>query len=371
MNDNGRFRILIVEDEPVIRSLIKEALSMAGYGELFEADCADAARKLIKEDGPFDLLISDIRMPGDSGMVLLREMAPLAPDTVAVMVSGIDDVQVAVQALQSGAYDYVLKPFSISAIQLAVGRTLRRRQLEIDNRNFRAHLEDMVRSKTQELDVRTTALVATRHAMLRGLCRMAEFRHRETGAHLERMAVYSVRLARQLQRDSAYSPMISDTVVENLFESAPLHDIGKVGIEDAILLKPCRLTPKEFNAIKRHTTIGLDIMKSIKSDMGELQGSFIDMAIEVVSSHHEHWDGNGYPRGIGGNDIPLSARIVTLADVYDACRSSRVYRPEPLPREQVIEMIEESAGRVFDPVVVEAFQRSKEEFIEIEGHMGD
>jgi putative two-component system response regulator len=325
----------------------------------------------LKEDGPFDLLISDIRMPGDSGLVLLKEVAPLAPDTVVIMVSGVDEVQVAVETLQSGAYDYILKPFSVSNIQLAVGRTLRRRQLEIDNRNFRTHLEEMVKSKTQELNVRISALSATRHAMLRGLCRMAEFRHPETGAHLDRIAVYSVTLAKQLQRDSAYAPMITDTLVGNLFESAPLHDIGKVGIKDAILLKPSKLTPEEFEAIKLHTTMGCDIMKSIKHEMGEVEGSYIEMAIEVVLSHHEHWDGGGYPQGLSCGEIPLSARIVALADVYDACRSSRVYRPEPLPREQVIRLIEKNAGRAFDPVVVQAFLRSKEEFIDIEGHMRD
>jgi putative two-component system response regulator len=371
MNDPDQFRIMIVDDEPAIRTFIKNALEMVGYKLLFEADCAEGARKRLMEDGPFDLLISDIRMPGENGLVLLRELAPLAPDTVVVMVTGVDEVKVAVQALQSGAYDYVLKPFDISTLQLVIGRALRRRQLEIDNRNFKANLEQMVKLKTKELDVRTKALSITRHAMLRGLCRLAEFRDPETGAHLDRMAVYCTTLAKQLRRDSPYAPMISDRFIDQLFESAPLHDIGKVGIPDSILLKPAKLTPEEFSVMQQHTLIGRKAMKSIKSEMGEVGWSFIDVAMDVISSHHECWDGSGYPYGISGGDIPLSARIAALADFYDACRSSRLYRSEPISVENVIRMIREKSGHTFDPVLVEAFLRSKGEFAEIEKRLQD
>ncbi|MBW2309380.1 MAG: response regulator [Deltaproteobacteria bacterium] len=371
MNDRAPFRILIVDDEPAIRTLIRRALEMAGYRSVHEADCVDTARRLLSEEGPFDLVLCDIRMPGDSGMLLLRELAPRAPDTVVVMATVVEEVRVAVESLQSGAYDYVLKPFEVSTIQLVAGRALRRRQLEIENRNFQAHLEEMVRLRTQELDVRTKALSITRHGLLRGLCCLAEFRDPETGVHLDRMAVNCLALARQIQRDSAYAPMITDTFVDQLFESAPLHDIGKVGIPDSILLKPDKLTSEEFKVMKQHTTIGFNALKSIKSEMGEVEGSFIDMAIEVAQSHHERWDGRGYPQGLSGGGIPLSARIVALADMYDACCSPRVYRPQPIRREKVLQMIEEDSGHAFDPVVVEAFFRSKDDFWETEGHLQD
>jgi len=362
MKENKDYLVLIVDDEATIRSIIRRAMEMAGYKSIFEAECVDAARKVLSNDKPFDLVICDIRMPGDSGLVLLQELAPRAPDTVVVMATSVDDVPTAVRSLQSGAYDYVLKPFEISTIQLAVGRALKRRQLEIDNRNFRDHLAELVRLKTEELDINTKALSITRHALLRGLCYLAEFRDPETGLHLDRMAVNCINLAKSLERDSAYAPMIDDAFIGRLFESAPLHDIGKVGISDTILLKPGKLTPEEFTVMQQHTTLGCDALKSIKSYMGEVEGSFIETAIEIAYSHHERWDGKGYPQCLSKEEIPLSARIAALSDVYDACRSPRVYRPKPFSKEMVVKLIKDDSGHAFDPVVVEAFLRCGEDF---------
>ncbi len=356
--DEGR-KILIVDDESSVRRVIERSLRQAGYAEIAHAASVPSAREAIQRQGPFALVILDIGMPGEPGTTLLAELAPSAPRTVAIMATGSGDIETAVQALKMGAYDYLLKPLIPDAIRIAVARALRKRLLELDALEHRDRIEKLVRD-------RTNALEATRHALLQALCHMAEFRDAETGAHLRRMPEYARTLALELGRNSSYADQITEPFVSRLVESAPLHDIGKVGVPDSVLLKPAKLTPSEFQQVKLHTLRGRDVCLSVKNHVGGEASSFIDTAVEVTYGHHEQWDGEGYPEGRKGADCPLSARIVHLADFYDACRSPRVYRPEPLPRDVVIAMIRDARGASFDPEIADAFARCTDRFEAVE-----
>ncbi|MHC4480047.1 MAG: HD-GYP domain-containing protein [Planctomycetota bacterium] len=359
MDSQDRPRILVVDDESNIRDIVERALRKVGYRGVAQADSVGAARRRIAEEGPFALVVLDIRMPDEPGTKLLKELAPLAPATVTIMATAVAEIETAIQALKAGAYDYLVKPLIPDAIQLSAGRALRRRRLELDaiERQERARLL---------IEDRTQALEATRHALLRSLCQMVEFRDAETGAHLRRIPQYARILAVDLAQNSPYGEAITDDFVAHLVESAPLHDIGKVAVPDSILLKPAELTQSEFEEIKRHTVAGCQLCQSVRNELGEGRSSFIDMATEVTYSHHERWDGEGYPLGSAEADTPLSGRIVHMADFYDACRSPRVYRPEPVPREKVMEMIEEGRGVEFDPEVVDSFLRVRDRFIAVE-----
>jgi putative two-component system response regulator len=338
-----------------------------GYDNCAEADSVPAARRVIREEGPFALVILDLHMPGESGFELLSELAPLAPDTVVIMATGMAESNLAVDSLRSGAYDFLLKPLQPAAIQIAVGRALRKRRLELEEQARHDAVREMVKARTQ-------ALEATRSALLLALCHMAEFRDPETGAHLRRIPAYARILGEQMARNSPYAGQIDEEFLARLEESAPLHDIGKVSIPDSVLLKPGRLEAEEFEQIKKHTVRGREVCLAVRQSLGggqEDAGAFIDMAVDITYGHHECWGGTGYPRGAKGVDIPLSARIVQVADFYDACRSPRVYRPDPIDRDKVFSMIRQRAGTQFDPEVAAAFEHSKEQFIAIEDGFQD
>jgi putative two-component system response regulator len=355
----GSPRILIVDDERVVRDVIEASLRKVGHVDLVQAESAAAAREHLRHEGQFSLVLLDVRMPGEDGLAFLSELVPLAPYTVVIMVTALAEVEVAVQVLKAGAYDYLLKPFSPDAVQLAVARALRKQRLELMALQHRAQVEEMVREGTR-------ALEATRHALLIGLCQMAEFRHAETGAHLRRMPEYARVLALEMAQNSPYAHLIDEEFLARLVEAAPLHDIGKVAVPDRILLKPGKLTRNEFEQVKQHTIWGRHICENVRHTLQEGQSSFIDMAVDVTYSHHERWSGTGYPEGLRGPQTPFASRIVHLVDFFDACRSSRVYRPQAIPLDDVIAMVRKGAGEDFDPHVVESFDRVLDQIIAIE-----
>ncbi len=213
------------------------------------------------------------------------------------------------------------------------------------------------------LEQKTQELASTRDVAAYMLAKVAESRDAETGQHLERICAYSQILARQLRKDVVYGRTIDDAFLADLCNSSPLHDVGKVGIRDEILLKPGRFTPDEFKQMKRHTVIGTNILQDAISHKGN--ASFLEMAALIARCHHEWFDGTGYPAGLSGTAIPLAARIVAVADVYDALTSERPYKESYSP-EVARRMIEEETGRHFDPVVVEAFQECFEEFVKVQ-----
>jgi putative two-component system response regulator len=349
--------VLIVDDEQSVRTVLSRTLAAAGYSCQAVGSVREARAVIAREHK--DIVLLDIRMPEESGLELLREVASLAPDTITMMITAEEEVRTAITALKLGAYDYILKPFDIEALRLAVGRACQRRAEQLENRLYKERLEQLVRERTQQLTQSLRDLSATRLGLIRGICRVAEFRAPETGAHLERMAAYCREIAERSSRRTA------GDFIEALYESAPLHDVGKVGIPDAVLLKPGSLTAAEFEIMKGHALLGRDILRSVRKDLGERAASFLDMAIDVCAYHHEAWDGSGYPEGLAGEAIPLAARIVSVADFYDATTYPRVYRPKAFTHDESRGMLVEKAGQKFDPMVVAAFLAAEESILAI------
>ncbi|MDZ7615933.1 MAG: HD domain-containing protein, partial [Patescibacteria group bacterium] len=263
---------------------------------------------------------------------------------------------------EAGADGYVVKPFDHDELLATVRVHFRLRQAQEqlwkannELRQFNTQLEDVIRR-------RSTEVIATRDITIFALAKLAESRDPETGEHLDRMRRYSKLLAELLLEDSEYSDRIDSAFVAGIYQASPLHDIGKVGIPDAILLKPGRLTFEEFEIMKRHAVIGYETLCEAAAQGPS--GGFLDMAADVARHHHEKFDGTGYPDGLAGEEIPLSARIVAMADVFDALTSARVYKPAFDPGVAKA-LIEKESGKHFDPEIVKAFQRGYDQFLEI------
>ena len=229
--------------------------------------------------------------------------------------------------------------------------------------------QELQTMQSQEDAFRTTKeLLLTRDAVVFGLAKLAESRDNDTGMHLERIALYSTRLAAAMRRHPRYRDIVNANFVSNIGVSSALHDIGKVGVEDSILLKPARLTHEEHFRIQTHTQLGGECIRQIERRLGG--SNFLEMAREIALYHHERWDGRGYPAGLAGEEIPLAARIVAIADVYDALRVKRVYK-ESKPHEECVRIIREDAGQHFDPNLVEVFLSIQHQFQEISDRFGD
>jgi len=354
-------RILIVDDCAVNVEILHELLrddyevAIARTGE----ECLEKLPQLCP-----DLVLLDIMMPGIDGYETCRRIktGPSGGFTHVILVSGKASTRERLQGYEAGADDYVVKPFNHDELLAKVRIQFRLRetteQLWSANariHKFNAELESLVQQRTAEV-------VATRDVAIFALAKLADSRDPETGEHLERMRNYSRILADQLSREGPYVEQIDREFIDDIYRSSPLHDIGKVGIPDAILLKPGPLTRDEFETMKQHATIGAEALKHAVQQSA--CGSFLDMAIDIARHHHERYLGNGYPDGLAGDEIPLSARIVALADVYDALTTDRVYKPTLDPG-VAKNMIQEETGQHFDPAVVDAFRNRYEDFCTI------
>ncbi len=332
--------VLIVDDLPIVRLALQRILTKAGYRCLEAEDVAGALAVLAK-DG-IDLILCDIQMPGASGLDLVRAIQDRIPDISVVMVSSLEDTETAIECLQQGAFGYVLKPFQPREILVQVNSALRRRMLEISFRDREAQLARKVREQTLEIR-------QSREEIALRLISASEHRDNETGMHVRRIGLYAAELVRLLGW--------SELAVETIESAAPMHDIGKIGVPDAILQKPAALTPDEWVTMKMHTTMGATILKGSTVP-------FIQMGARIALGHHEKWDGSGYPFGLREQEIPIEARITSLLDVYDAVSNRRHYK-EPWPEHQVIQVIREGAGAHFDPDLVALFLANLDLFREI------
>ena len=342
--------VLVVDDELAVRELLHSQLGFLGFAARTTEDPA-AALAIASSDEPPALVLLDIEIPGSSGVDLLRQIKAIDENIQVVMISGLHDLETVRKCLRSGAYDYLAKPFELEDLHATADRALERRRLMRQNRAYQENLERMVEEQTEEIR-------QTRDIALLTLARLAESRDSETGQHLERMAEYSRILAEAL-RDSPYRGEVDDEFAEWLWKSSPLHDIGKVGIPDAILRKPGPLTEEEWAIMRTHTTVGGDTLRSV---LEQYSGpTFLTMAMEIAYSHHERWDGGGYPHGRSSTDIPLPARIVTVADAYDAITSQRPYK-KAYSHQEAVRRITVDRGLHFDPVLVDAFLRRQNEF---------
>jgi putative nucleotidyltransferase with HDIG domain len=328
-------KILIVDDDAAVRGVIAVLLGEEGYA-CTAVGSADAALDAVRH-GEFPLVISDVRMPGRDGFWLLEKMRDGHPDTAVVMLTAFGDTEAAVECLRNGAADYLLKPPKVTELIRAIERALGRRRLELARNKYRRSLENRVREKTAELSRALRELEGTYTQTLWSLVAALDAREHETNDHSQRVVRYSLAMARRLGLPARDLP--------DLGRGALLHDIGKIGIPDSILLKPGKLDEDEWREMRRHPQIGYEILRSIH---------FLDTSAEMVLSHQERWDGGGYPRGLAGEEIPIAARVFAIADTYDAMTSDRPYR-KALPATAAREEIERCAGTQFDRTCAEAF----------------
>ena len=335
--------ILVVDDEEQIRDLISRYLVRGGH-LCRNAATAEEALSLAVEHPDPALVLTDIRMPGVGGVELLHRLKQMHPSVQVVMVSSHQDLETVRRCLREGAYDYLLKPFDWDLLSNTVTRALERHHLLKENDRYRMTLERLVLEQTDEIR-------QTRDIALITLAKLAESRDSTTGLHLERIAAYSRRLAEEL-REGPYAGRISLAFIDQLAKSSPLHDIGKVGIPDSILCKPGPLSSTEFRLMQTHSTLGGDTLRSVMERF-ETPG-FLIMAMEIAYSHHERWDGCGYPAGLVGEEIPLAARIVALVDSYDTLTSERPYK-RAVPHAEAVRRLVVDRGRHFEPAVVDAF----------------
>ncbi|HXG65328.1 MAG TPA: HD domain-containing phosphohydrolase [Blastocatellia bacterium] len=342
-SSNATPRILIIDDEPNVLSVLYSLLS-----EQYECKTATNAREALEHlrEHSFDLVLSDIMMPGMSGLELLEEIMRLSRDTIVIMISGNLNIQNAIDAMRRGAFDYVTKPFNLSDVEAAVQRALRHQALLKANRQYEQHLEELVATRTQELQVANNSLNAiieklylSYRATLQSLAMALEARDAETKGHSVRVVAYCLRLGKELS--------LTDRELVTLEHGALLHDIGKIGVPDAILRKRGSLTEEEWVHMRKHVDFGIQIVRGI---------DFLEGASLIVGQHHERYDGSGYPTGLEGDNIVLGARIFAVADTVDAITSDRPYRAGR-PFEAAAEELERFSGKHFDPQVVRAFTR--------------
>lgn len=344
--------ILIVDDAPANLELLACILREHGY-EPRPVPSGRLAIMAAKAEPP-ELILLDINMPEMNGFEVCGHLKAdeTLKDIPVLFLSALTETSDKVKAFSMGAVDYITKPFQVEEVCARVGTHLHLRRLQVEVERYNNHLEDLVREKILEI---TRSQMATIYA----LAKLAESRDGETGRHLERVQNLCRILVNELRLTPKYRTVITDSYVENFCQAAPLHDIGKVGISDSILLKQGKLLPAEHREISLHATIGADTLRSVHAEYPG--NSLIAMGIEIAQSHHERYDGSGYPEGLTGDAIPLSARIVAVADIYDALRSIRPYKPA-LPHAEAREIIIKCAGTQLDPDITEAFDRRAAEF---------
>jgi putative two-component system response regulator len=356
----GAGKILIVDDEEPTRRMLGRLLEGYGYTCLLAGDALEARQRLNQEE--FVLILCDMNMPGESGLELVRHVLNTYPHTAAVMVTGLDDPQLANIALEIGAYGYIIKPFEANEVLINVANALRRRRLEIENKAHREKLEQTVFERTsalrqaiRSLEEAQKGLRLSREETIQRLAIAAEFRDNATAQHIRRMSSYCEVLARRYGLDAERCELIRI--------ASPMHDIGKIGTPDHILLKPGAFTPEEFETITRHTNMGYRILEGSEAEL-------LKLAAMIALTHHEKFDGTGYPRRLAGESIPIEGRIAAIADAFDALTSKRVYKPA-MPPEQATDIMRKDRGKHFDPDLLDVFLDSMDDVLKIRDQYTD
>ena len=328
-------RILIVDDDASVRDVISVLLQEEGY-ECRTASSAESALDVAAAEAP-PLVISDMKMPGRDGIWLLEAFRERYPETAVIMLTGYGDTEAAVDCLRRGAVDYLLKPPKLTDLIRAIERALAKRRIELARKRYQKKLERKVRDRTGELRTALRNIQGTYQTTLLALVRALDAREHETSDHSQRVVKYTEVIAERLG--------LRGPELEEIGRGALLHDIGKIGVPDAVLLKPAKLTPEEWKEMRRHPDIGYDMIRSIE---------FLNTPAAIVLSHQERFDGKGYPRCLRGEEIHIGARIFAVADTLDAMTSDRPYR-RGTTFENAVAEVQRCAGTQFDPEVVRAF----------------
>jgi putative two-component system response regulator len=345
--------ILVVDDTPdnltVMSGLLKDLYKVK------VANSGERALKIAASAAPPDLVLLDIMMPGMDGYEVLRRLRTdtQTRDIPVIFLTAKSEVEDERRGLELGAVDYITKPISPPIVMARVKNHL-------DLKLMRDFLKSQNEFLEQEVERRTQEVKAIQDVTILAMASLAETRDNDTGAHIRRTQLYVRALARNLQCHPRFAWFLTDANIELLYKSAPLHDIGKVGIPDNVLLKPGRLTDEEREVMNSHTTLGHKSIEQAEARLGTKVG-FLTMAKEIALSHQEKWDGSGYPEGLSGDKIAISARLMAVADVYDALISKRVYKP-PFTHEQARDILVKDRGTHFDPDIVDAFLAVENEF---------
>ncbi len=345
-------RIMVIDDTAANLRLLDDLLHSRGYG-VFAFPRGDMALKAAEQNPP-DLILLDINMPDMNGYEVCEKLksSQKLKDIPVIFISALNEPLDKVKAFSTGAVDYVNKPFQFEEVLARVETHLKIHRLQVELEDYNLHLRELVQEQVKEI---TDSQLAT----ILALAKLAESRDDDTGDHLERVQAFAGILASQLSLMSNYSSIVTPEFSKNLFYACSLHDIGKVGIPDNILLKPGKLSLEEFEIMKTHSNLGAETLESVYEKYPN--NALIKMGIAIARHHHERWDGNGYPAGLAGENIPLPARIMSVVDVYDALRSERCYKAA-MPQEQVLRIILEGSGSQFDPTLVEAFVKVANDF---------
>jgi len=354
--------VLAVDDTPDNLSLIAELLKDSYRIKV--ANSGEKALRIVRSENPPDLILLDIMMPGMSGHEVCQELKsdPKTRDIPIIFLTAMSSAEDEKKGLDLGAVDYITKPISPPILEARVKSHLHIKATADFLRDKNDFLESEVARRTREV-------MAIQDVTILAMASLAETRDNDTGNHIRRTQYYVKALADALKTHPRFCLFLSDHVVNMLFKSAPLHDIGKVGIPDRILLKPGRFEPEEFEIMKTHTTLGRDAIQHAENQLG-MDVEFLKYAKEIAYFHQEKWNGTGYPTGCGGDDIPISARLMAVADVYDALISRRVYK-EGMPHEKAVQIIREGRGSHFDPDIVDVFLELCDEFKAIAARFAD
>jgi len=360
--ESDRPTILVVDDMPENIALMRRLLTPKGY-RIAEALSGPAALELVATDPP-DVILLDLMMPEMNGFeVCDRLKRDLTTRHIPIIIiTGVSEHEANIRALEAGVDDFLIRPIDPVLLDARIRSSVKSKALQDQIIKYQRRLEDDNQALEDRVRERTAQLERTQQVTMFSMARLAESRDPETGEHLERMRRYVREIAIEMGSWPKYDGTIDSGFVEILYYSSPLHDIGKVGIPDQILLKPGKLTREEFDIMKTHTLVGGDTLKAADEEAGG--NSFLMMGRDIAYFHHEKWDGSGYPYSLSGEDIPLPARIVALGDAYDALTSKRPYK-EPFSHEKSRDIILEAGGSHFDPDVINAFKARDSRFTTI------
>jgi putative two-component system response regulator len=361
-------RILVADDDTLNSTLLTVSLEEEGYAVEAAADGQAALDRLHAR--PFDILLLDLLMPEVDGYQVLAHLKadPELRHLPVIVISAAEEQDSIVKCIELGAEDYLLKPFNRVMLKARVDASMEKKRLRDQEQVYRRQIEEYNLHLERRVQDQVAEIASAQLATILALAKLSESRDLETGRHLERVREYCKILLERLRQRPQYQALINSTYIDYLYLASMLHDIGKVGVPDIILLKSGRLTPEEYAVMKTHTRIGADTLKEVNRQFPG--NNFIRIGIEVAESHHEKWDGSGYPHGLAGELIPLPGRVLALADVYDAMTSRRVYK-DALSHEQSVAVIREERGRYFDPNVVDCFLEAQDEFLAIRARYED
>ncbi|OGV41579.1 MAG: hypothetical protein A2X46_02710 [Lentisphaerae bacterium GWF2_57_35] len=344
----GKGSILVVDDDPGICRILELMLKEAGH-QVVSCQTVSDALELLKSRRRYDIVLADLKLPDEDGFSLLGKVREMDSSIVRIVITGHVTAEHVISSMRHGAYDFIRKPFAKEDLLIIMERALEYRRLMLENLRYRRHLEEMVRAKSGQISEALDQIKASYQFTLEAMVAMLDARERELSQHSQRVRDLTVALAQHMG--------VKSPDLEEIGRGALLHDIGKIAIPDAVLQKPGALDADEWDVIKNHPQLGYSFLAS---------SSYLKTAAEMVLSHHEHYDGRGYPRGLKGEDICLGARIFAVIDAYDAMRSRRVYKTF-VSKDEALEEICSKSGSQFDPTVVEAFMDCRHRIEEL-GH---